>query len=282
MKYTILLFLFLAATANAALNCSTDNSASLTPLYNQTIINSVSIPAGSVVVTMGESNWHHISNELRPRSDITLINGAVGGCAIGGIARGQSKCWNTIPSNADVILLKPVNRSRGETASSYAAALESDTRRTLERIRDQRPNVSQVLLVSHHATPWSAPNNRGVPPKQGEPYSWWSGPIMQDVAANPPPNLGFSVTNWAYLWANGSYPRADGLQWSCDLFDNDGVHLHDPTGNRRAALEIDAALDNAIGGGNPPPDPPTSCEIRVANGDPNCRINWQGVCQCRG
>lgn len=251
--------------AEAALNCSADNSASLTPLYNQTIVNSASIPTGSVVVTMGESNWHHISEELRPRNDVTLINGADGGCAIGGIAKGRSDCWAKIPSNADVILLKPVNRSYGQPISAYESELEADTRKALEEIKKRRSNVSQVLLFAHHATPWAAPGNNGNPPKQGEHYSWYSGPVMQRVESNPPSGLGFTVTNAGYLWANGSYPRADGLQWSCDLFDNDGVHLS-AEGNRIAALEVDRVLDNAIGGTAPPPDPdpePQACEPTV-------------------
>lgn len=273
----VLVVVAFCSKAEAAKNCSIDNSASLTPLYNQTVINSTSIPTGSVVVFMGESNWFHIANEVRPRSDVTLVNGADGGCAIGGIARNRSDCWAKVPSNADVILLKPVNRDGGQSASAYAATLEADTRAALVQI-DRNLNVSKVLLVSHHATPWATANS-----KQGEPYSWWSGPVMQSVTNNPPPGLEFEVINAGYLWANGSFPRGDGLEWSCDLFDPDGVHLAKPVGNQRAALEIDLLLDSAIGGSPPPdPDPPTSCEIRVANGDPNCRINWQGVCQCRG
>jgi len=54
------------------------------------------------------------------------------------------------------------------------------------------------------------------------------------------------------------------LQWTCDLFSDDGVHLSS-TGNQRAAGLLSDYISNALGSAppvDPPPvDPPAQCPV---------------------
>jgi len=292
---TLLFFTLFSASAKSAKNCSVDNSAGLTPSNQQSIVDSGFIAPGQVLTAVGESNTSQIFAQVK-NSQIVLHNAAAGGCAIGSLARNVSKCWKNARSDTDVILMKPVNRSKGIDPAVYMTNLEADARKAIQLLPDKLKDLSQVWLVAHHATPWSSPNNRGVPPKQGEPYSWWSGPVMANIRNNPPLTtdgkpLPFEVLFTTDLWANGSVPRSDGLIWNCSDFSSDGVHLSDGSniGNDKAANEIEKTIANAFGSAPPPdpdpdpdPDPaPDSCLDRVSNNDPLCRINWKGVCQCR-
>jgi len=249
---------FAPRPAEAAKNCSLDGTAGLNPVYGQTIVDSGSVAPGDTIASMGESNTKQIFATIR-RSDVNLVNSATGGCTIGNYARNNpSKCWNNMPKSAAIIWIKPINRSLGIDPGVYQAALEQDIVGALGEIEDRITGVKQVWLSGHHATPYAADRVvRGVlkPPKQGEPYSHDSVFPIQNVVAQYQGAYSFRLVNSAYLWANANKQRADGLQWTCDDFVTDGVHLSD-AGNAKAGDLVNQFIANALGAAPPPPPPP--------------------------
>ena len=244
--------------AMAAVDCSLDGTAGLTEAYGQTVVDSGSIGAGETLASMGESNTRQIFAQVQ-RSDINLVNSATGGCTIGNYARDNpSKCWDAMPKSAAVVWIKPINRSQGVDPGAYVATLEQDIVTALTQISTRITGVKEVWLSGHHATPYAGPRPNGLPPKQEEPYSHDSILAIQSVVANYQGSYPFRLVNAAYLWAPASKPRADGLQWTCDLFSDDGVHLSS-TGNQRAAGLLSDYISNALGAEPPPPPPSEFC-----------------------
>ena len=267
--------------AEAALDCSLDGTAGLTEAYGQTVVDSGSIGPGETLASMGESNTQQIFAELK-RSDINLVNSATGGCTIGSYARSSSKCWTPMPKSAAVVWMKPINRSKGIDPGVYVAALEQDIVGALRQISTRMTGVKEVWLSGHHATPYVTSS---FPPKQAEPYSHDSILAIQAVVANYQGAYPFKLVNAAYLWAPASKPRADGLQWTCDLFSTDGVHLSTP-GNQLAAGLLSDYISNALGSEPPPPpdDPPAQCPTPdwAARKGYTCSFNAkQQRCICR-
>lgn len=251
MKYFIIFLLALSVTAEAAKNCSLDGTAGLNPVFDSPVSSFASIPNGYTVCSMGESNTSQNFAEV-VLNGRTLINSATGGCTIGNYARDNpSKCWDNMPKSCDIIWIKPINRSLGIDPNVYKAALEQDIVNALTEIENRMTGVKEVHMSGHHATPYSADRLiRGVikPPKQGEPYSHDSVFPIQNVIAQYQGAYSFKLVMGPYLWANANKPRGDGLQWGCDDFDDDGVHLNDK-GNKKAAGIL-------VGSAPPPPDDP--------------------------
>ena len=240
-----------ALPAEAALDCSLDATAGLNPEYGATGNTFASIPAGYTITSMGESNTNKIFKQVKSSSH-SLINGADGGCVIGNYARPSgpkgASCWANMPKSADVVWMKPINRSKGIDPNVYVATLEQDIVGALTEISKQVSGVKEVWMSGHHATPYVTSRN---PPKQAEPYSHDAIFAIQNVIAKYQGAWGFKLVLGPYLWANANKPRADGLQWNCADFDPDGVHLSSG-GYRKAA-------DLMVGNSTPPPpdvDPP--------------------------
>ncbi len=244
---TLFLLLLLPITVLAAKDCNLDQTRGL-PQNNPGV--GMTARAGETVAAMGESNTRQIFAHVR--GDLSLVNSATGGCTIGAYARGSSKCWGPMPTNADIVWMKPINRSKGIDLNVYNAGLDADIRGALQQIANRMPNVREVWVSGHHASPWAVANNRGAPPKQGEPYSWSSGIVAESVVNNPPA-VPFSVVNGPSLWRPGTF-------WTCNLFKDDGVHLTD-AGNKLAGDMLTDAIAVALGQGpgDPPPPEPQQC-----------------------
>ena len=279
-----------APAANAAKNCSLDGTAGLSPEYGQTIVDNGSISPGDTLASMGESNTRQIFAKVS--SNLNLVNSATGGCTIGSYARSSSKCWGNMPKSADVVWMKPINRSQGIDPNVYMAALEQDIVGALGEINDRMTGVKEVWLSAHHATPYADDriDRNGVlkPPKQEEPYSHDAVFPIQNVVAKYQGAYPFRLVNSAYLWANANKARADGLQWVCGDFSDDGVHLSSG-GNNKAAREVEAFIANAMGAAPPPPDPdpdppPTGgvCEPDPQYPAQECSTTFRpGFCACK-
>lgn len=266
--YFVLLVVMLSNSANAAKSCADDQTIGLsqfTPNVNMTAI------PGEKVTSMGESNTSQIFQHVRSGS-LTLVNGADGGCTIGNYARhGSTKgkeCWSKIPKDADIVWMKPILRSKGIDIDEYNRNLEEDIRTVLNLMNDSKsnttymPSLRTVWVSGHHATPWSVPNSRGKPPKQGERYSHDSGIKAAEVVDSPPAGLSFRVEHGPNLWRPGHF-------WTCDLFRDDGVHQTDAGQQIAADMLTDAiavALGNDPGDPPPPPDPDPEPQACPADG----------------
>jgi len=252
-RFALLAILLVSSEAMAAKNCALDGTQGLTPAYGSTIVDTGSISPGDTLVSMGESNTRQIFNEVRD-GDITLINSATGGCTIGGYARGSSKCWGNMPASADVIWMKPINRSQGIDPNVYVAALEQDIVGALTQLNNRVTGVREVWISAHHATPYAESridrNGNFRDPKQEEPYSHDAIKAIEAVISKHQNTYSFKLVNSAYLWANANIARADGLKWSCNDFGNDGMHLSS-AGNLKAAGLLEDFI--AVAKGAPPP-----------------------------
>ena len=261
-KLFILLPFLFSVNVYAAKDCSKDGTAGLNTEYNDSVSSFASIPTGYTITSMGESNTSQIFEEV-VLNGRTLINGALGGCTIGSYARKSTKCWGNMPKSADIVWIKPINRSLGIDPNVYKAALEQDIVGALSEIESRMAGVKEVWMSGHHATPYSVDRLiRGVikPPKQGEPYSHDSIFPIQNVIAKYQGAYSFKLVMGPYLWANANKQRADGLQWTCDDFDDDGVHLT-LEGNRKAAgVMVGDAPPPPPGDGGGGDDEPQQCD----------------------
>ena len=263
MKYLPLLLLVLAGTAQAAKDCSKDGTAGLSVVPTGPQMDFSTIPLGSKVCSLGESNTDQIFGTV-VLPGRTLVNSSDGGCAIGNYARYDStkgkSCWSKMPASCDVIWIKPINRSNGMDPNVYTASVVQDLVIVLGEVEKRIDGVNSVYLSGHHATPyadgWIDRNGNYRDSKQGEPYSHDSIYAILDVIEQYQRAWSFDLILGVNLWGTSS-------EWTCDLFDPDGVHLNDK-GNLYAGSKL-------VGGSAPPPDPdpdpdpePQQCEATVS------------------
>jgi hypothetical protein len=131
-----------------------------------------------------------------------------------------------------VVWLKLANHE--ETDPDHAAKLTGDTLVILQLLRARFPNLKMAYLNSRSYGGYIGGNGNY------EPIAYEQGLVMAaviaaQIAGDPAycyegqPGCAAPALPWldwgAYIWANGTTPRADGLVWLCgDFRDDDGQH----------------------------------------------------------
>jgi hypothetical protein len=114
------------------------------------------------------------------------------------------------------------------------AGLQSQMVTIAQNIHTEFPSIKMVFFTSREYGAYSNGLGTGTDP---EPYAYESGfavrGMIQDQL-NGDASMNYNAANgpvmapwvaWGpYTWANGLIPRSDGLQWSCQNYENDGVH----------------------------------------------------------
>jgi hypothetical protein len=114
------------------------------------------------------------------------------------------------------------------------AGLQSQMVTIAQNLHTEFPTIKLVFFTSREYGAYSNGLGTGTDP---EPYAYESAfavrGMIQDQL-NGDANLNYNAANgpvmapwlaWGpYTWANGLIPRSDGLQWSCQNYENDGVH----------------------------------------------------------
>lgn len=144
------------------------------------------------------------------------------------------------PQQVQVVWLKQANggpRPGRDDFPVYAQKLRDDMATIVLRVKETYPNVRLVYLTSRIYAGYS---RIALSP---EPFAYegafsvrWL--IQDQIAGGGESGVTYDnapVLLWgAYLWADGTTSRSDGLTWLCDDFKRDGVHPGD-SGRQKAA-----------------------------------------------
>jgi hypothetical protein len=217
----------------------------------------VLLSVGMSNTTQEFSTFIPISNADPQRNGaVTVVDGAQGGQTAAIISNPNANFWTVIANRlaqagvtanqVQVIWLKEANS--GPTGGFPAAtlSLRDDLRNVCQVLKAKYPNVQLCYLTSRIYAGYAT----GV--LNPEPYAYESGfavkwlideQITGSPALNADPNAGPVLSPWIawgpYLWADGLTPRSDGLTWSCNEFQADGVHPG-PLARQKVANALDA------------------------------------------
>jgi hypothetical protein len=226
-------------------------------------------PAGKIVLLgVGVSNtsidfgaFQEVAGtDPRVAPDVVLVDGGVGGHPIDTWLDPADEPWAVVESrlqaaeatDAQVQVAWVMLPDRNLTPLAFPAEQESYRSKletVLRNLKARFPNLVLAYLSSHSYTGYGVehPNIEPVGYQHGFGVKW----TIQDQIAgvgnlNSNPNAGPVVAPWLawgpYPWANGLGPdeqaggqpgRADGLEWVCGDFADDGIH---PSASGRAKV----------------------------------------------
>jgi hypothetical protein len=148
-------------------------------------------------------------------------------------------------AQVQAIWYKNSNPANGTPVDVFDDSLLVQTKRAMHELYDRFPNGRLCYIASRiyagHATG----------PLNPEPYAYRHGWVMKriiedQIDGDPQLQIGGSDANspwlsWgAYLWADGTTPRSDGLVWSCpEDYSADGTHPSTIGRQKVAQLLID-------------------------------------------
>lgn len=172
------------------------------------------------------------------------------------------------PAQVQAVWLKQANADpdpEDDAFPVYAQKLRDDMGTIVRRVRMDYPNVRLVYLSSRiyagYADILLSP----------EPFAYEGGfsvrwLIQDQIAGGGTTGVTYDnapVLLWGpYLWADGLTPRSDGLVWTCDDFETDGVHPTDSARLKVAEMIKDFFTSDSLaktwysGSGTPTPPPP--------------------------
>jgi hypothetical protein len=146
-----------------------------------------------------------------------------------------------------VVWIKETNPGPHQgTFPKYIQELQAQLTRIVQILPKRFPNVRLAYLSSRTYGGWAQPAPGRAAPGNSEPFSYETGfavkwlieqQLKGDPALNCDPKKGEVKAPWlswgAYLWANGTTPRADGVRFEYDDFsERDRMH-ESPAGQRK-------------------------------------------------
>lgn len=168
---------------------------------------------------------------------VSLINGAQGGYDAATIADSTSDYWNKIDAQLDrrnlsplqvqVIWLLEAVAHETDVFPQDAQELQSYLRDIVLIIENRYPNVKAIYFSSRAYGGYSGPSSPSPEAwaYQGGFSTKW---LIESQINGSDAAMAYNNTPWLawgpYTWADGMNPRSDGLTWSCDDFEADGVH----------------------------------------------------------
>jgi hypothetical protein len=168
---------------------------------------------------------------------VSLMNGAQGGYDASRIADPTSDFWTMIdaqlarrdltPLQVQVIWLLEAVANETAPFPQDAQQLQSYLRDIVLIVESRYPNVKAIYLSSRSYGGYAGPNSPSPETwaYQGSFATKW---LIESQINGSDPAMAYNNTPWLawgpYTWADGLHPRSDGLTWSCDDFENDGVH----------------------------------------------------------
>jgi hypothetical protein len=163
-------------------------------------------------------------------SHVTLVDGATPSFDAKKIVRNQASYLSIVdadladtgvtPNQVQAVWLKEAIAGENEAFPTDSQRLESDLNTIIAMLKTHFPSLRLVYLSSRiyagYATVQLSP----------EPFAYDGGfavkATVADAMATPTarPWVGWGP----YLWANGTHPRSDGVEWLCSDFASDGTH----------------------------------------------------------
>ena len=212
-------------------------------------------PFGKIVLlTIGMSNTTQESSAFIPLANadpqksekVTLVDGAQGGMSADKISdlttETAQQFWQVVEQRlknsgvtakqVQVVWLKEADTAPLTTFPADALRLKSELKLIAQIIKQKYPNVRMIFLSSRSYGGYA--NSVAT---RGEPISYQTGfavkwliedQINGDAELNYDARRGEVKAPWlswgAYLWADGTTPRSDGLFYLCSDYQSDGVH----------------------------------------------------------
>jgi hypothetical protein len=219
-----------------------------------------------VLLAIGESDTRDIFDQFvidanaEPTKNPNLVvaDGAQGAGTAGSFSYLTSAFWSTIINNilpnhnvtANQVVVAWVQTIIEQPTGSFPGdmtRLQSDLEVIAQNLLIKFPNLKLMYLSSRLYGGYS----NGLSTIDPEPYAYESSfankwAIQDQLNGNA--NLNFDPAkgpvlapwmSWGpYYWANGMIPGSDGLVWTCQDLQDDGVHPSQPIGAEKAANEL--------------------------------------------
>jgi len=217
------------------------------------------MPAPYVLISIGESASQQPFEEFitqanadpEKNSNLVIVDGAEGGATANIWMQSTSAYWDELINyslpfagvNSNQVVaawVDDVNSQQGATFPGDAQTLQGAYETIAQLLLQKFPNIKLMLFSSLNYSGYS----QGINTTLNEPQSYesafgakWA---IQDQI-NGAANLNYDSANgpvlapwmgWSfYYWGNGLIPRSDGITWSCQDLNSDGLHPSDPLGH---------------------------------------------------
>lgn len=186
-------------------------------------------------------------------SNLVIVDGAEGGATANTWASKSSVYWTDLidyslpfagvtPDQVVAAWVSDVNSAQNCTNCfpGDAQTLQNDYESIAQLLLQNFPNIKMMFFSSMNYSGYST----GVDPTLPEPQAYESAfgakwAIADQINGNP--NLNYNPNNgpvlapwmgWSfYYWSNGLIPRSDGISWSCQDLNSDGLHPANPWGH---------------------------------------------------
>ncbi len=185
---------------------------------------------------------------------LTIVDGAEGGATAGVWTNSNSAYWNDLlqyqlpfrglsQDQVQVAWISDVDSGGNTTFPTDATTLETNFEDIAQILVTNFPNIKMMFFSSMNYTGYS----NGLSTTQPEPQAyesafgvkWAIESQIDGLCCNYNANNGAVTAPWmgwsAYYWANGMIPRSDGVTWSCQDLESDGLHPRDPIGHIKIA-----------------------------------------------
>jgi hypothetical protein len=207
-------------------------------------------PNGKIaILTIGMSNtsmetaWFAFFTQSDPRRNpaVLVVDGAHGGLSAQSVfLRGnlptayinsQLAGAGVTAAQVQVVWYKFADEDPQQPFPQHAHALQSENVWIIQELKRTFPNLELAYLSTriYGGYAIAAASPEPIAYESAFAYKWM---IEQQISGDP--SLNFEPArgpvnapwlSWGpYLWADGTTPRSDGLVWSCDDFQDDGMH----------------------------------------------------------
>ncbi|MEM7334373.1 MAG: hypothetical protein AAF490_19980 [Chloroflexota bacterium] len=204
-----------------------------------------------VLLSIGMSNTRNefdffidaVNNDPTVNPAVLPVNGAIPGRPSQTIDSIEAQYWDLVDNrlfragvsaeDVQVIWVKQAHGYPKRPFPDDTLTFEAELRNIVQILPIKYPNLKQVFLSSRIYAGYATTN------LSPEPYAYQAGFgvkwVIEDYLSGDIPNAPW--LSWGpYLWGDGETPRQDGLIWTCDDFEKDGIHP--ATGGREKVAQL--------------------------------------------
>lgn len=221
------------------------------------------MPGPYVMISIGQSASEQAFNQLieeynadpERNPSLIVVDGAEGGGTANSWTKKSSGFWTqlisySLPSagvTASQVVaawVNDVNSQQGATFPGDAQELQANYEAIAQLLLQFFPNIKMMFFSSMNYTGYSQGITNTLPEPQAFESAFGAKWAIQDQI-NGNPKLNYNSANgpvlapwmgWGfYYWGNGLIPRSDGITWSCQDLDSDGLHPAPPLGHIKIA-----------------------------------------------
>ncbi len=212
----------------------------------------------SIGMSATQQAYEHFIEEANADPEINpnllLVDGAEGGATANSWIMKTSGFWTDVidynlpfagatPDQVQIAWVNDVNSQQGATFPSDATELQGDYETIAQILVQDFPNIKMMFFSSMNYTGYSTGITTTLPEPQAYESAWGAKWAIQDQiegnCCNYNSNNGPVTAPWMgwsfYYWGNGLIPRSDGITWTCQDLQHDGLHPSVPLGEIKIA-----------------------------------------------